>query len=53
MREHVSNKGIRLLLAPELLTKPGGPCLDPPSWAFLRDAGVFQDEYALKLRLRR
>jgi len=51
LERHVIGRGVRLYLVPGVLTGYDKLHFDRESWSVLRDAGVFPDEYRVKLRL--
>jgi len=51
LEKHVIGKSVRLYLVPGILTAYDKLYFDKESWSVLRDAGVFPDEYKVKMKL--
>jgi len=51
LERHVIGRGVRLYLVPGVLTGYDKLHFDRESWGVLRDAGVFPDEYRVRLKL--
>lgn len=51
VEEHVIGKDVKLYLIPAFLTYYDSLYFDENSWVILRDAGIFPDEYKVKVRL--
>jgi len=51
LERHVIGRSVRLYLVPGILVGYDTLCFDKESWGMLRDAGVFPDEYRVKLKL--
>lgn len=49
--EHVLGKDVKFYLVPGLLVYYDSLYFDEDSWRILRDAGVFPDEYRVKVKL--
>mgnify|MGYP001772862445 CR=1 FL=1 len=53
LEEHVLERDVRLYLVPGFLIYYDSLYLDKDSWKIFRDAGVFPDEYRVKIKLLR
>jgi len=51
LERYVIGKSVRLYLVPGIITGYDMLYFDKESWNILRDAGVFPDEYRVKMRL--
>jgi len=53
IEKHVIGKSVRLYLVPGVIVGYDKLYFDKESWSILRDAGIFPDEYRVKLKLLR